>query len=184
MSSKRKGIGGRRSKLTPELSAQICAFVRDGLPESTASELCGVSHDTVMEWLQRARGNSDRPARPEHVQFAQDLRQAIAASEQQLIGVIHKAATGYFVKKVERTTSEKDGTVVKRTREKRVDWTAAAWLLERRFAHRYSPKAEIKHSGEVASVKRIILAGPDGNGAMGLPADIAGALAKQQQGSG
>lgn len=174
--------GGRPSKCTPEVTQALCNHVRNGLPESVAASLVGVAPDTVLEWLSRARGQSDRKPRPEHVQFAQELHVAIAESEARLLRVINRAATGYFVRSFETTTSEKDGTTTKRKTERRVDWSAAAWLLERRMPERWRPRTDVVHSGEVAMVKTIHLAGPTAaSGAAGLPPDIAQALAAQHE---
>jgi len=44
---------GRPTKLTPELAKEICGHIRDGLCDSDACLLVGISRITFMDWKKR-----------------------------------------------------------------------------------------------------------------------------------
>jgi hypothetical protein len=59
---------GRRTLLTPELEARICADIERGAFDYVAAEANGVGRDTFREWL--ARGEGRDPKRPSSARFA------------------------------------------------------------------------------------------------------------------
>lgn len=48
------------SKLTAELTRQICGYVNGGVPLPTACGACGISWNTVATWLKKGR-NGEKP---------------------------------------------------------------------------------------------------------------------------
>jgi hypothetical protein len=103
-----------QTKLTPELSARICAFLRAGNYLETAAVCARISKSQLFEWL-RAGGkpHAQEPFRT----FAAEVEAAQAEAEARDVARIGEAA-------------EKD-------------WKAAAWRLERRNPNRWSRRVEL-----------------------------------------
>lgn len=106
--------GGRRTKLSQEISDQICTALRAGNYQEIAARFAGVSESSYWRWLDRGRTERTRiekdggePVAKEFVyyQFACDVDRARAASEVRYVGLIANAAAE--------------------------TWQAAAWWLER-----------------------------------------------------
>lgn len=102
-------MSGRRPKLTPELTEQLCALIRDGHYLAHAAEAVGVHRSTVHRWLQRGAEAKSGPYRA----FYDAFKKAEAELQQRCLERIQQAAD--------------NGT-----------WQAAAWLLERRFPRYWS----------------------------------------------
>ncbi len=80
----------RPTDLTPELGARIIRLVLDGSPPLTAARACGVAESTWYGWLQRGRGEQERPlpAGPNdalYSEFAEALADAEHAMEAALV---------------------------------------------------------------------------------------------------
>ncbi len=107
-----KGSGpGRPTKLTPELHAEIVRTVKAGNYFETAAAMAGVERATLREWIKRGV----RAKTGAYAAFAADIEQAMAHAEVvDVIGI--------------RKAGEKE-------------WTARAWLLERRFPDRWGRKS-------------------------------------------
>lgn len=156
---------GRPTRCTPTTTARICRFIeKDAVSLRAACELSGVPYSTAKEW--RARGletDKKRPPEPEFAAFAAHVARAERRSELSLVGVIRQAAHGRTLQTVERIEepggagplSQPRLVSIKTKRERRVDWKAAAYLLERRFPAEYTPNQKVEHSGDV-TVKRIV----------------------------
>ena len=87
--------------LEPELAARIITYLRAGSYLETAAAAAGVSKSTLHRWLQRGSEGEEPFAH-----FADQVEEALAASELRDLARIDKAADG--------------------------NWQAAAWKLERR----------------------------------------------------
>jgi hypothetical protein len=100
-------LGGRPTTLTPELSAQIVALVRDVGALATAARCAGVPVRVAREWFARGLGQDpDRPCTPLFAAFAHGVEKSRGEFVARRIRRIEQAA--------------EDGT-----------WTADAWAVER-----------------------------------------------------
>jgi hypothetical protein len=100
-------LGGRPTTLTPELSAQIVAFVRDVGALATAARCAGVPVRVAREWLARGLGNDpDRPCTPLYADFAH---------------AVEKARGEFVARRIRRIEQAAEGGT----------WTADAWAVER-----------------------------------------------------
>lgn len=69
----------RKSKLTPELIAQVCDAIRQGAYDYIACEAAGISQSTFYEWLQDA----EKPdADPLKLEFSESVERARAEARQ------------------------------------------------------------------------------------------------------
>lgn len=133
--------GGRSSKLTPEIEKTILETIRMGATFAAAADRAGISPDTIQEWRQRGEGtHPKRGPTADLVRFALAVKKAMGDAEVLHVGRITKA-------------SEKD-------------WTASAWILERRHPERYGridrARAEDRTSVRATMTAPIRLAGvPD-----------------------
>jgi hypothetical protein len=113
---------GRPSKIhDTKALATMLSLLRSCVPLSVACRKVGIGMSTIRDWRERAR---DEPEGP-HAAFVADLDVAIAEAEIEMVRAIYDAASS--------------------------DPRQAAWLLERRFGGRWSPKTktENKHKVEV-----------------------------------
>lgn len=102
---------GRPTKLTPELHADIVRTIKAGNYLETAAAMAGVERLTLREWIKKGV----RAKSGAYHAFALDIEQAMAHAEVVDVLGIRKAG-------------EKE-------------WTARAWLLERRFPDRWGRKS-------------------------------------------
>lgn len=103
------GRGGRPTKLTPALIAQLaCTVARGNYVEVACAEV-GIAKSTFYEWLQRGGAASSGPCR----EFSDAIKKAQASAEARDLAVIDAAAQAGV-------------------------WQAAAWKLERRSPERWS----------------------------------------------
>ncbi len=102
---------GRPSKLTPERVERICGALRRGHSRSTAAVLAGIGKSTFFAWMAVADG-PDAPQ--DFVDFREAIKMAEAEGERELVDIIRSAAAS--------------------------TWTAAAWLLERKFPDRWAKR--------------------------------------------
>lgn len=145
----------RPHEITEELTQRLChSLAVKALSLRCACELEGRPYDTVQGWLGKGRkaiAAGDHAS--DYAQFAHRIYRACRQSEEALIGVIQESAMGRVVVSKERETKRsRSGSIVTRVvtkRERRVDWGAAKYLLERRFPNEYAPVAKIEHQGEV-----------------------------------
>lgn len=108
---------GRKLSLTTEVSALIIEAIEAGNYRHVACKMAGIHRDTLSGWEQRAK-TGEEP----FVEFVTDLEKAEASCEARLLAEIRHAqpaVTG---------VSGPD------------QWTARAWVLERRFPKRWAAR--------------------------------------------
>lgn len=97
-----------RAKLTEELIQQMAALKGDGLSNKDICRAVGIHEATLYRWLSKPSGRLHRA-------LGESLKKAEADYKRTLLTTIREAAT------------KKNG-----------QWTAAAWLLERKYPDEYA----------------------------------------------
>lgn len=101
---------GRPTKLNEEVQRKICEALLLGCTYSIAAFYAGISERALFEWMTRGKEqNGDI-----YIRFYAAVKQAEAQSAIRSLATIHQSA--------------RDG-----------NWTAAAWLLERRHGYTREP---------------------------------------------
>lgn len=100
-----KPIPPGRAKLTRPRGEAICSHLAKGIPVSAAARACGVSSNTVFEWVRRGCGEDDRSKTPLtewfagafskaiadcHVELASELREGAKTSERLLMFMLER----------------------------------------------------------------------------------------------
>lgn len=116
---------GRPSKFTEETRTKILTALRGGNYRNVAAEYAGISYATLRNWLLLA---ADPHSPPEYVQFLADVEKAEADAEVADLALIRRAA--------------QDG-----------NWSAAAWVRERKNPERWGKKDRTQ----------VEVSGPDGS---------------------
>jgi hypothetical protein len=118
-------LGGRPTTLTPELSEQIVALVRDVGALATAARCAGVPVRVAREWLARGLGNDpDRPCTPLYADFAH---------------AVEKARGEFVARRIRRIEhAAESGT-----------WTADAWAVERVDPDSWGRRDRVEVAGTV-----------------------------------
>lgn len=116
-----------RAKLTEELIEQMAALKGDGLSNKDICRAVGIHEATLYRWLSKPSGRLHRA-------LGESLKKAEADYKRTLLTTIREAAT------------KKNG-----------QWTAAAWLLERKYPDEYAQAARDK--GERAEAAPQIVLG-------------------------
>lgn len=111
--------GGRPTKLTPELKAELIQLLSEGKPIAPSCEKVGIDDTTFRLWRKQAREGKSQ----ELVEFFAEVARARAEGELALWGI---AAAG-------------DGPGTSNGQAK-----CAQWLLERTFSSRYSQRLNVK----------------------------------------
>lgn len=109
---------GRPTKCTRQVIEAVCQHIRDGNHFHVSAQAAGISRGAFYDW--KARGEADRES-GESTIFAE------------------------FLDAVERAEAEAELTAVATIRTASLSaqhWTAAAWLLERRFGERWIKRSE------------------------------------------
>jgi hypothetical protein len=147
---------GRPTKLTPALLTEFCRLLPVCLNYESAAAYVGVDVVTVRRWLKRGARElarlekpGQRPRKKEAAcaEFCTAVKRALAEGEIAAAGTIKKASqAGVRPLRVKRVTvARPDGTTT--TTEETVyadaQWTAAAWLLERRFPDRWGRRDSV-----------------------------------------
>ncbi len=128
-----KHPGGRPTKLTPEVREKIVCAVRSGNYIHIAAAVAGVHRDRVNEWMKRGSREIERVAkhsryrvqkteRP-YVEFSAAMDKALAEAEAHHLGVIERASA-------------------------QGQWTASAWILERRHPDRWGRRTQHEVTGQ------------------------------------
>lgn len=114
----------RPPRLTNKIRENIYKGIRLGLTYDRAAQLAGITARTFYSW--KAKGLANKA--PIYVQFLHELKKAEIEGEAAAINQIVKAA--------------QEG-----------NWTAAAWMLERRFPERWArvQKVEVSWKTEMIS---------------------------------
>lgn len=108
---------GKPSKLTTQLSTQLCKYLTLGMSPPQAAEMCGVHRNTMRYWLRRGEKEWLDPD-SHYAAFLKDVNKATAACMRRGLLLVNQAAED--------------------------DWKPAAWLLERRFPAQFAPKQMIE----------------------------------------
>jgi len=77
---------GRPCKLTPKVSADLCAALQAGATLRIAADFAGIGERTLFAWLASTK--------PEFMQLQQDVKAATARGDVGALAVIQKAAKG------------------------------------------------------------------------------------------
>lgn len=159
---------GRRSMLTPTLATLIAAALRASTSIALACQHAGISIRTYHAWITRGRNDllalaehtgidpddldlttipnldTDWP----YVHFLHVTTKARTDYQLENLALIQQAARGYettttkTVERLERDPASGQMVAVSRTTETTTrperQWTASAWLLERRFPDEYA----------------------------------------------
>lgn len=116
------GSGGRKAKVSDELTKAIAAGIAGGMLARDAATQGGISEDTFHDWISRGRSPTcrgcGRKVNPGYVRFAEAIEKAKGLRRSLLLNRIDKAA-----------------------REPK-HWTAAAWILERTESATFAPKVQ------------------------------------------
>jgi transposase len=107
---------GRKTKLTPELCEEICRHIEQGNYAKTACALCDVGESTYYDW--KARG--EKASSGKFKEFLESIKKAERKAQAHQVQLILSAAEKHPM-----------------------NWTAAAWLLERRFPDEWGNREEI-----------------------------------------
>ncbi len=140
---------GRPTKLTPELIEEFRRHFPVALYAGTVAAYLGVGTRSIWRWLRRGqleavRMETDGKAKLKqsealYIDFWHTYKKGLAEGEMFAIGVIRGAASKRPA--VTRTVTKKaaDGTqtVTEETEYFQPQWTAAAWLAERRYRTRW-----------------------------------------------
>ena len=133
---------GRKSKLTPGVQERIADAVRGGAHRNIAATLGGICESTLYAWLKDAE-EAKSGAKKE---FLEAIKRAEAEWEQEQVEAIRETAQGGQL--LSRTTTErKDGSTVLTETYTRPEWTARAWLLERKAYERWGKRERHELTG-------------------------------------
>lgn len=121
------GKGGMRAKLTPELIDAMCGLKADGLSNKDICKAVGISEGTLYRWL-------SNPSTKLHRELGERLKKEDARYKQTMLNTIRDAALA------------KNG-----------QWTAAAWLLERKFPDEYGRVDRRREERPQADAPQIVL---------------------------
>jgi len=122
---------GRRTRLTPELQQQLCAYIAAGNYASVACAAVGIAPKLIYDWAAKGR----KPGAKEcYREFGSALEKAEAQAHARSVAIIQKAALE--------------------------TWQAAAWWLERRYpeqwARRDTLRQEITGRGNEPLIFRVV----------------------------
>jgi len=79
--------GGRPTKLTDSLMVQLVALIADGMTYHLAAEACGISHETLRQWLRKGE-SGEQP----YVALVASLQRAQALGAHALLVKVTAAA--------------------------------------------------------------------------------------------
>lgn len=116
-----------KPKITEELIDKAAGLKRNGLTNKDICAALGISEQTFYRWL-------NKPTCRLHRSLSESLKKAEAEYKAELLEAIMATAT----------------------REKNPQWTAAAWLLERRYPDEYAQTTRQRDDGR-EDVPQIVL---------------------------
>ena len=115
-----------KPKLTDELLAKICELKGEGLSNKDICCAVGIHEATLYRWL-------NKPTNRLHRALGDEFKKAEAAYKEQLLNTVRNAALS-----------------------KHQYWTAAAWLLERKYPEEYG-RPETRREAAAEDAPRIVL---------------------------
>lgn len=129
---------GRQPKLTPAIHTAIVSSVRAGVPYKYAADGAGISPRTMRKWM--AAGKKAKKASP-FAAFYSAVKKAESVGVTSRVRRIIKAAKGgQIIERITTTTTNATGATTTRVVEKLSvgQWTADAWMLERRYPDEFA----------------------------------------------
>jgi len=105
----------RQLELTPKLIDEITTYIENGNSNVDTCKLCGISDSAFYEWIQDAKKYLDGDTTIKHAEIKVDLMDAIKRAE--------AGFKAFHVNNI--------------TKSSRKNWTASAWLLERKYPKEY-----------------------------------------------
>lgn len=128
----------RPTKLSPEVQERIVMAVRAGATREVAAALVPVNVRTLYRWL----SNGHKHENGLQSQLSQAIEKAEAEFEAEAILRVRQSSIGGEII-ARKTTTRKDGAIVVEETYTRPEWTAAAWLLERKYPDRWGRRERI-----------------------------------------
>lgn len=161
--------GGHPTLLTPDLTEQITAALKLGVPITTAAQAAGIAPGTLFRWI--AQADIDDPRYAPHREFREAVARARAEGQIRHVALLNKAAQGGYKRK-ELTRTFADGTTETEVTYADVEWRASAFVLERSYARDFSKREtlEVSQSDGVEVVPGV----GAGDAASGAGLDAAG----------
>lgn len=104
---------GRKTKLTPEITNQICNLIEKGLPYSFVCEAVGIHKDTFYDWMKKGEAG-----KKEFSDFSDS---------------VNRSKANFALKCLERVNQAADNGSV----------FCATWLLEKRFPEEFGKRENI-----------------------------------------
>lgn len=144
--SKAENVGlrgpGPPRKFTPERCKALVQIVRMGMSLSQACQMTDITLQTLWNWRKRAEQEGQGPYYELFEEMKRAEAEGLAASLQQII----KAAQGGQVTTETRVVEDSKGnrTTTTTTKEHLPEWTAAAWLTERRDPQNWGRKQAVQ----------------------------------------
>ena len=127
--TKKKGVG-REAKLTDDLIDEFCTYIENGMSNRDAADLCLIKDASLYRWLREA-DMVDEDGKPlKRYAMQRKLKQAIVKAR--------ASFKAYHVQSIIRAS--------------RKQWTASAWLLERKFPEEYGA---VDRAGSIAIANRV-----------------------------
>ena len=130
-----KNKGGRPTKCTDKLIADITALIRDGNYIEVSALAVGITERCYYKWVVKGTEREEQGINPEddiYVRFVQACKKAHSEAETRLMSELNSPDTK--------------------------NWQRLAWILERTRAKRYAQRQEI----QVSSSKTGVLELPEG----------------------
>lgn len=147
---------GKPTKFTPATRDRILHLLRNACPMTTAPVVVGISYGVFREWMaigqkhqeeiDEAIAEGREPEPSDFADFFRDVHCALAECEAKLAEQVVKAATGFKLTKVKKTSRiGPNGQPIETTEVEQqdvMDWRAAMEILSRRFGHNFKREPE------------------------------------------
>jgi len=128
----------RKSKLTPELQAEMVQLFSTGVTIKTACDYVGISQQTYNNWMRKGEGAKSGAC----FDFFHGIKKAQAIPLTESIAIVRKAARPLF-----KDVYDEQGQVIGRELVNGGSWQAAAWILERKDPKNYARRTYHKIEG-------------------------------------
>lgn len=115
----------RPTDCTPEVTARVCLAIREGMALEHAAEHGGIHPSTFFRWMERGAAGEEPFG-----EFREAVKEAERTCELRALKTIRKGA--------------RNG-----------NWTAAAWLLERRYPEHYGRRDRVQMDATVKGDHRV-----------------------------
>lgn len=144
----------RPTKLTDALQQSIVARITSGNYSEVSAESLGIHRATYFRWMAKGR----KQKRGGFRDFFDCIKKARASDQVENVARIKCAAKGGSLIE-QKTITKPDGTSITTRKYSRPEWTAAAWLLERKYPNLWglrNSKAMGKMAEELETLRRRI----------------------------